>query len=137
VANAGVLLTRVVFIKETASRRFVITDAGMNDLIRPALYGAVHRVEPVEPRPGQAQPAEVVGPLCESGDFLARGRQLPPLERGDLLVVFSAGAYGMAMSSNYNQRPRAAEVLVEGDRFRLIRRRENRADLLRCELELF
>ncbi len=134
-ANAGVLLCRVLFIKEAGGRRFVITDAGMNDLIRPALYGAQHRVEPVEPRPGEVRPAEVVGPICESGDFLARDRRLPRLDRGDLLLVFSAGAYGMAMASNYNQRPRAAEALVSGTEARLVRRRESYADLLRCELE--
>jgi len=135
VANAGVLLTRVQFVKETPARSFVIVDAGMNDLIRPTLYGATHRVEPVVDRPGDPRERDVVGPICESGDFLARARMLPPVARGDVLAVFSAGAYGMAMASNYNQRPRAAEVLVSGSAATLVRRRETSEDLLRCEVE--
>ncbi|NOZ02850.1 MAG: diaminopimelate decarboxylase, partial [Deltaproteobacteria bacterium] len=133
-ANAGVLLATVQFVKETPERSFVIVDAGMNDLIRPALYGAEHRVEPVLDRPGDPRRVDVVGPICESGDFLAKDRDLPPMERDDLVCVFSAGAYGMTMSSNYNQRPRAAEVLVDGDRHELIRRRETYEDLVRQEV---
>lgn len=136
VANAGVLLTRVLFVKETPRRAFVIADAGMNDLIRPTLYGAIHRIEPVTARDGEYREVDVVGPICESGDFLARGRALPPVRRGDVLVVFSAGAYGMAMSSNYNQRGRAAEVLVSGREATLVRRRETYEDLIRCEVEV-
>jgi len=145
-ANAGVLLTRVLYLKQSGQRCFAIVDASMNDLVRPALYGAYHFVWPVEPR-GAAPPAprtpaqaddlvacDVVGPLCESGDFLARGRPLPPLRRGDLLAVFSAGAYGMTMSSQYNSRPRAAEVLVRGAAHELIRRRERYEDLVAAEL---
>ncbi len=143
-ANAGVLLTRVLHVKEGA-RRFVIVDASMNELIRPALYGAYHFVWPVEAGSfstdsrGAAQPfaglqsCDVVGPVCESADFLARQRPLPPLQRGDLLAVFTVGAYGMAMASQYNSRPRAAEVLVEGHGARLIRRGETYADLVASE----
>ena len=135
VAQAGALLTRVLYTKQNGSKRFVITDAGMNDLIRPSLYGAYHAIEPV------AAPAknhmdeivDVVGPVCESGDFFARDRGLAPVEAGDLLAILDAGAYGMSLASNYNTRPRAAEVLVEGKRARLIRKRETTADLLRAE----
>jgi diaminopimelate decarboxylase len=147
--NAGLLLSRVIYTKESGGKSFVIQDAAMNDLIRPTLYGSFHRIWPVEPAmPAPAPPEdyeadihgtaprEVVGPVCESGDFLAQGRRLPPLQRGDLLATFSAGAYGMAMSSNYNSRPRAAEVLVSGNTHRLIRRRETYQDLVRPELEV-
>ena len=133
VADAGLLLTRVLYRKKTAKRRFVVVDAAMTDLPRPALYGAWHPVEAVRPRPGRRRTADVVGPVCESGDFLARGRRLPPLARGDLLAVLKAGAYGFAMSSQYNSRPRAAEVLVDGGRARLARRRETLKDLLASE----
>jgi diaminopimelate decarboxylase len=135
VGNAGILLTRVIRVKETAHRRFVVVDAAMNDLVRPSLYGSWHEVQPVEPRPGVPTPADVVGPVCESADFLAKERPLAPLQPGDLVAVFSAGAYGFAMSSNYNARPRAAEVLVDGDRFEVIRTRETRDDLVRGETE--
>ncbi|HEX4049163.1 MAG TPA: diaminopimelate decarboxylase [Elusimicrobiota bacterium] len=133
-ADAGLLLTRVLYRKRTTKRRFVIVDAAMTDLPRPALYDAWHPVEAVRPRPGRRLLADVVGPVCESGDFLARGRRLPPLERGDLLAVRKAGAYGFAMSSQYNSRPRAAEVLVDGGRARLVRRRETLKDLTAAEL---
>lgn len=134
VADAGVLLTRVLYRKKTTKRRFVIVDAAMTDLPRPALYDAWHPVEAVKPRKGRRELADVVGPVCESGDFLARGRPLPPLERGDLLAVRKAGAYGFAMSSQYNSRPRAAEVLVDGGKARLARRRETLRDLDAPEL---
>jgi diaminopimelate decarboxylase len=133
VGNAGVLLTRVTYVKRSGDRRFVICDAGMNDLIRPSLYGAFHRIEPVERRGGAGGQADVVGPICESSDFLGKDRDLPPLEPGDLLCVRSAGAYGFAMSSNYNARPRAAEVLVDGARFAVVRARETYEDLVRGE----
>ena len=149
VGNAGVLLSRVVYTKESGGKRFVIQDAAMNDLIRPTLYDSFHRIWPVEPATGLPAPPEdyeadiagtakcdVVGPVCESGDFLAKDRRLPPVARGDLLATFSAGAYGMAMSSNYNSRLRAAEVLVDGAGHRLIRRRETYADLVRPEVEV-
>ncbi len=135
VGNAGLLLTRVLYLKRSGRKTFVIVDAGMNDLVRPPLYGAYHAIEPVDaPRRGARQIlCDVVGPVCESSDFIARGRRLPEPRPGDLLAVRSAGAYGFAMSSNYNARPRAAEVLVDGDRARLARRRESYADLVRGE----
>ncbi|MCX7002495.1 MAG: diaminopimelate decarboxylase [bacterium] len=136
VGNAGVLVTQVQYLKTTASKRFVIVDAGMNDLIRPALYEAYHAILPAVPRAGAAQVVDVVGPICESGDFLGLARALPPLEPGDYLVVRSAGAYGFAMASNYNTRPRAAEVMVQGDQARVVRRRETIDDLLAAELGL-
>lgn len=134
VADAGLLLTKVLYRKLTSKRRFVIVDGAMTDLPRPALYDAWHPVEVVSPRRGKKTMADVVGPVCESGDFLARQRLLPPLERGDLLAVLKAGAYGFAMSSQYNSRPRAAEVLVDGGKARLARRRETFEDLTRGEL---
>jgi len=133
VAQAGALLTRVLHVKRNGKKTFVITDAAMNDLIRPALYQAHHEIVPVTPRSGRQRIVDVVGPVCESGDFFARDRKLPPVEAGDLVALLDAGAYGMAQSSNYNSRPRAAEVLVEGSSFRLIRRRETIADLLAPE----
>ncbi len=134
VADAGLLLTKVLYRKLTSKRRFVIVDGAMTDLPRPALYNAWHPVQVVAPRRGKKTMADVVGPVCESGDFLARQRPLPPLERGDLLAVLKAGAYGFAMSSQYNSRPRAAEVLVDGGKARLARRRETYADLTRGEI---
>ncbi len=133
-AGAGALLTRVLYVKENQGRRFVIVDAGMNDLLRPALYQAFHRVEPARPRGGPRAEVDVVGPVCETGDFLARGRQMELPEPGDLLVVRDTGAYGFAMSSQYNMRPRAAEVLVENGVARLIRRRETFEDLIDTEV---
>jgi diaminopimelate decarboxylase len=140
VGNAGVLLTRVLFVKESGDKRFVIVDAAMNDLLRPSLYHAEHRVWPAHPAflPEEAEGkklvrTDVVGPVCESGDFLALDRMLPEVRPGELLAISSAGAYGMTMSSNYNSRPRAAEVLVEGNKFRLVRRRETLDDLTRLE----
>jgi diaminopimelate decarboxylase len=130
---AGVLLTRVLYEKTNDAKRFVVVDAAMNDLIRPALYQAYQRIEPVGPPREPACRVDVVGPVCESADFLARDRELPAVERGDLLAVRSAGAYGFAMSSNYNGRPRAAEVLVRGDRFAVVRARETHEDLVRGE----
>jgi diaminopimelate decarboxylase len=156
IANAGVLLTRVTYVKDGAaaddrgaggpSKTFVICDAGMNVLIRPSLYGAFHFIWPVRTESRFAPPrrseaidlaglvtSDVVGPICETGDFLARGRQLPPVSRGDLLAVFTAGAYGMTMASNYNAQPRPAEVLIHGREAMLIRRRETIADLVAPE----
>ena len=134
VAQAGALLTRVVTVKRNGKKTFVIVDAAMNDLIRPALYQAYHEILPLKPRAGKAQVFDVVGPICETGDFFARDRKLPPLEAGDLVALLDAGAYGMAQSSNYNTRVRPAEVLVEGGKSRLIRRRETMADLLAPEI---
>jgi diaminopimelate decarboxylase len=134
VGNAGILLCRVLYIKETA-KRFVIVDAGMNDLIRPALYDGYHEIIPVERNP-KLDPiiADVVGPVCESGDFFALDRKIAGCQAGDLLAVMSAGAYGFSMASNYNSRPFPAEVLVNGDNYQLIRRRQNYADLVELEL---
>jgi len=130
VGHAGVLLTRVLYRKAAESRRFLIVDAAMNDLIRPALYNAHHEIRPVAevPASGPSEVVDVVGPVCESGDFLAKERTLPVVPEGALLAVLAAGAYGFAMSSNYNARPRAAEVLVHGDVFQVVRRRETYED---------
>jgi diaminopimelate decarboxylase len=132
VGNAGALLTRVEYLKHTAERDFAIVDAGMNDLLRPALYEAWHDIRPVQPRSGGTRRYEIVGPVCESADFLGHARELT-LHPGDLLAVLSAGAYGMSMSSNYNTRPRAAEVLVDGSRSYLVRSRETAAQLFALE----
>jgi diaminopimelate decarboxylase len=134
VAQAGALVARVLYVKRSGKKTFVITDAAMNDLIRPALYQAHHEIVPVQPRPGKARIVDVVGPVCESGDFFAHDRKLAPVAPGDLVAVLDAGAYGMAQSSNYNTRPRAAEVLVEGSKARIIRRRETMSDLLAPEM---
>jgi len=133
VGPAGALLTRVLYVKENQGRRFVIVDAAMNDLLRPSLYRAYHRIEPVVGRGRDRVRVDVVGPVCETGDFLARDHELEAVEAGDLLAVRDAGAYGFVMASNYNQRPRAAEVLVEDGGLRLIRRRETFEDLVRGE----
>jgi diaminopimelate decarboxylase len=137
IGNAGVLLVRVLYLKQAGRRRFVIVDGGMNDLIRPSLYGAYHRVWPVRTDhavdEGGTVLCDIVGPICESGDFLAKDRRLPEVDEGDLLAVFSAGAYGASMASNYNGRPRPAEVLVDGEGWRVVRRRETFEDLLRAE----
>ena len=134
VAQAGALVTRVLQVKRSGKKTFVICDAAMNDLIRPALYQAHHEIVPVRPRAGKARTVDVVGPGCETGDFFARDRKLAPVEPGDLVVLLDAGAYGMAESSNYNTRLRPVEVLVEGVKARLIRRRETIADLLGPEI---
>jgi diaminopimelate decarboxylase len=133
VGNAGALLTRVTFIKDQGTKRFVIVDAGMNDLIRPALYGSHHQVWSVEQKT-VTEVADVVGPICETTDFIAKSRRLPVFQPGDLAAVMSAGAYGFSLSSNYNSRPRAAEVLVSGNKFEVIRRRETYEDLVRLEV---
>jgi diaminopimelate decarboxylase len=135
VAAGGGLLTRVLAVKHNRGKTFVIVDAGMNDLIRPALYGAHHRIEPVRPSGAEPIAVDVVGPVCESGDFLARDRPLSPPSPGDLLLVRDAGAYSFVMASNYNLRPRPAEALVDEGRLRLIRRRESFEDLVQNEVE--
>ena len=145
--NAGILVSRVLYTKQSGDKRFLIQDAAMNDLIRPALYESFHRIWPVVAAPGLpappddfeaaipgTEPWDVVGPVCESGDFLAKDRFLPQLDRGDLIAIFSAGAYGMVMASNYNTRPRAAEVLVALRQSRLVRRRETYEDLVSQEV---
>jgi diaminopimelate decarboxylase len=134
--NSGILVTRVIYTKRTPRKKFVIVDSGMNDLIRPSLYEAYHSVVPVrQPRrvAGNSEKVDVVGPICESGDYLARERSLPRVEAGDLLAVMGSGAYGFTMSSNYNSRPRAAEVMATGNKFYVIRRRESYGDLTRGE----
>jgi diaminopimelate decarboxylase len=134
VAGAGVLLTRVLYVKENRGKRFVVVDAGMTELLRPALYRAHHRIEPVRPRGRPRVVADVVGPVCETSDFLALDREVEAPEPGDLLAVRDAGAYGFAMASNYNMRPRPAEALVEDGALRIVRRRETFEDLVRTEL---
>ena len=136
VGNAGVLLTKVEYLKRTEAKNFAIVDAAMNDLMRPALYDAYHDIKTVQSHSAQptiqAETYEIVGPVCESGDFLGHDRTLA-LQEGDLLAIMSAGAYGMSMSSNYNTRPRAAEVMVDGKQCHLIRQREQIADLFALE----
>jgi len=133
VGNAGILVTEVVYTKKTPTKDFVIVDAAMNDLIRPSLYGSYHALREVRPAGRESLNVDVVGPICESGDFLARDRELPAVAAGELLAAFSAGAYGFTMSSNYNSRPRAAEILVDGDKVILARRRETYEDLIALE----
>ncbi len=132
VARAGILLTRVLYRKRNGGREIAVTDAGMTELLRPSHYQAYHHIEPVAPRAGTVR-LDVVGPICESGDFLALDRDLPDVQPGDLLVVHTVGAYGASMSSNYNSRPRSVEVLVDGDRFAVATDRETYADLVRRE----
>jgi diaminopimelate decarboxylase len=134
-ANGGVFLTRVLYEKYSEGRRFVVVDGAMNDLIRPALYGAYHRVEAIG-RTGDETLCDVVGPVCESGDFFAKNIPLPPIERGDLLAVYTAGAYGFSMSSNFNTRRRAAEVAVKQGDYQLIRERETYEDIFASEVRL-
>jgi len=134
VGGAGVLLTRVLYRKRTGDKEFVVVDGAMNDLIRPVLYGAYHQILPLRQNEGPKTRVDVVGPVCETGDFLARDRDIPAVLPGDLLAVCSAGAYGFVQASNYNARPRAAEVLVEGDAWRVVRPRETYEDLVRGEI---
>jgi diaminopimelate decarboxylase len=137
IGHAGILLTRVLYVKRTGSKTFVITDAGMNDLLRPSHYSSYHRVETVRPVEGrETRTVDVVGPICESGDFLALDREMAVPEPGDVLAIHTTGAYGFSMASTYNARPRPAEVLVEGGGSRLIRRRESHDDLVRGEEDL-
>ena len=132
--NAGVFVTKVLYVKNTPLKKFVIVDGGMNDLIRPALYGAYHQILPLENHAGRSnQKVDVVGPICESGDFLAKDRMLPKVKEGDLLAVMSAGAYGSSMSSNYNSRRRAEEIMVVKNKYFVVRKRENFDDLIRNE----
>jgi diaminopimelate decarboxylase len=135
VGNAGILLTRVLLKKNQGSKKFVVVDAGMNDLIRPALYGSHHQLWPVRFRndEGLKETVDVVGPVCESADFIAKDREISIMKTGELLAVMSAGAYGFSLSSNYNSRPRAAEVLVSGEAYEVIRKRESYEDLVRLE----
>ncbi|HHD57501.1 MAG TPA: diaminopimelate decarboxylase [Desulfobulbaceae bacterium] len=140
VGNAGILLTEVQYTKVNSGgekeKRFVIVDAAMNDLTRPTLYGAYHEIQPVKQTDAPLEVVDVVGPICETGDFMARDRELPQVQQGDLLAIMSSGAYGFTMSSNYNSRPRAAEVLVDDQEVHIIRRREDYDDLIRGEVLL-
>lgn len=135
IAPAGALITRVIYVKENSGKRFLVTDAGMNDLIRPSLYGAYHEIVPVKSaRQAKTTKVDVVGPICETGDFFARNRKLPQIEQGELIAILDTGAYGMSIASNYNSRPRAAEVLVDGKKTRVVRRREKLNDLIATEI---
>ena len=134
-ANAGYFLTKVLYEKQNGEKRFVVVDGAMNDLIRPSLYGAYHKIEAITQSSAEVSKADIVGPVCESGDFLAKNYELPKLEHNDLLVVHSAGAYGFGMGSNYNTRGRSAEVALSGGEARLIRRRENFEDVIALEKE--
>ena len=133
VGAAGILLTRVLYRKTSGDKEFVIVDAAMNDLIRPALYGAHHEIIPVRQGGERTMVADIVGPVCETGDFLARGREMPEALPGDLLAICTAGAYGFTQASNYNSRPRPAEVMVEGSAWRVVRERETYEDLVHGE----
>ncbi|MEE9591588.1 MAG: diaminopimelate decarboxylase [Thermodesulfobacteriota bacterium] len=134
VGNAGILVTRVLYTKQSAEKRFIIVDAAMNDLARPSLYGSYHTIKPVKMYRGRGEViADVVGPICESGDFLAKERELPPFKSGDIMAIMSSGGYGFSMSSNYNSRLRAVEVMVKGREFRVIRERETYRDLIKGE----
>jgi len=133
VGNAGALLTRVLYRKDTPTKRFVVVDGAMNDLVRPALYGSYQAIQPTRPRGAAPITADVVGPVCESGDFLAKDRELEEPQPGDVLAVMSAGAYGFVMASTYNSRPRPAAVLVDGAKIHIVRERETLADLIRGE----
>ncbi len=133
VGNSGILISKVLYIKENEEKRFVIVDAGMNDLVRPSYYGSYHQILPVKEENREEGVVDVVGPVCESSDFLAKGRRMPSLHPGELIAVMSAGAYGFSMSTNYNSRPRVAEVLVRDDQMFVIRQREHYEDLIRGE----
>jgi len=128
-----VLLTEILYTKKTPSKEFIIVDAGMNDLVRPSFYGSYHDIQPVIRNQRESRVVDVVGPICESSDFIARDRSLPMMQPGELLAVMSAGAYGFSMASNYNSRTRAAEVLVNGEQFYVARKRESLEDLVRGE----
>jgi diaminopimelate decarboxylase len=128
-----VLLSRVTYVKQSGSKTFYILDSGMGELIRPSLYEAYHRIAPAQGPQKAVQTVDVVGPICESGDFFAKGRKLPLMKRGDLIVIFSAGAYGSVMGSTYNARPLAPEVVVRGSRFSVARQRQTWEDLIRLE----
>lgn len=134
VGNAGIMVASVLYRKQTKSKTFIVVDAGMNDLIRPSLYGAYHEIKPLQEKSGERESVDVVGPICESGDFLAKNRELPALDRGDMIAVMSAGAYGFTMSSNYNSRPRPPEVLVDGAKYYVVLKRQAYEDLVSGEV---
>jgi len=134
IGNAGILVTSVIYTKSTKNKSFIIVDAGMNDLIRPTLYNSFHAVKPVKMTHSEMFTADLVGPICETGDFLAKDRKMPPFKPGDLVAIMSAGAYGFSMASNYNSRPRPAEVMVKGNLFSIIRSSETHEDLIKGEV---
>ncbi len=134
VGDAGVLLTRVTYVKKAGRRQYLILDAGMNDLVRPAMYDAFHPIRPVSPRPGAAAPFDIVGPVCETGDTFARDRAIPPVEAGDLLAIMASGAYGFVMASRYNTRALPAEIMTRNGQFLVVRPRENIRDILAEEI---
>jgi diaminopimelate decarboxylase len=134
VGNAGILITEVQYVKENDAKRFVIVDGGMNDLIRPALYGSYQAIQPVMKTEAETIIADIVGPICESGDFFAKDREIGRPQRGDLLAIMSAGAYGFTMASNYNSHPKAPEILVDGDKYYIVRKRESLEDLINGEV---
>ena len=136
IGNAGVFLVKVLYEKISQNKRFVIVDGAMNDLIRPSLYNAYHQIIPLTQPQGEKSPAEIVGPICESGDYLGKNIELPPLKEGDVLAILSSGAYGFSMSSNYNTRPRCAEVAISQGKIKLIRKRETFEDLIALEKDL-
>jgi diaminopimelate decarboxylase len=133
VGNAGILATKIIYLKNGHKKKFVIVDAGMNDLMRPSLYDSYHHIQPVVKGRRGTIVADVVGPICESGDFLAKGREIPAIRKGEYLAVMSAGAYGFTMSSNYNSRPKIAEVMVKGKQFALVRKRETYNEIVKGE----
>jgi diaminopimelate decarboxylase len=137
VGKVGILVTKVLYVKKTEEKSFVVVDAAMNDLIRPSLYDAYHEIIPIKPVTGHQSPVtvDIVGPICESGDYFAKDRELPEIKSGDLLAILDAGAYGFSMSSNYNARPKVAEILVEKDKYRIICKRESYENLIRGEQE--
>jgi len=132
--NAGILVTQVLYTKSTPEKNFIVVDAAMNDLVRPSLYSSYHAIQPVVERQRGRIKADVVGPICESGDFFAKGRGVDAYEPGDLMAIMSAGAYGFTMASNYNSRPRVAEVMVYGGQYYVVRKRETYEDLIRGEV---
>ncbi len=136
IGNAGVFLVKVLYEKISQNKRFVIVDGAMNDLIRPSLYNAYHQIIPLTQPQGEKSPADIVGPICESGDYLGKNIELPPLKEGDVLAILSSGAYGFSMSSNYNTRPRCAEVAISQGKIKLIRKRETFEDLIALEKDL-
>ena len=131
--NSGILVSKVLYLKDNGAKKFLIVDAGMNDLIRPALYNSYHNIVPVKKSSAKRSTMDIVGPICESGDFFAKDRKFPELKNGDLIAIMSAGAYGHVMSSNYNVRPRVPEILVKGKQWEVVRKRETFEDLIKKE----
>ncbi|MCA9408669.1 MAG: diaminopimelate decarboxylase, partial [Candidatus Omnitrophica bacterium] len=133
VGNAGIFVTKVLYIKDNGVKKFVIVDGGMNDLMRPSLYDAYHEIVPLKRKATEQEQVDIVGPICESGDYFAKDRMLEKVQKNDLLAIMSAGAYGYVMSSNYNVRGRGAEIMVKGNKFEITKKRERFEDLIRGE----